>query len=77
MDDDLLDDYGCESHFIEMTICSCKNEGNEHEFECELCNNFDECLEEAEDIADANAAFEDLILGSGYDSMDDFWESNI
>ena len=43
---------------------------------CYECKRFKHCYEEAKDAHLGNQLFEEVILNSGYDSMDAFWESN-
>ena len=57
------------------TTCKLNSDDDNYE-NCKHCKSYFECLEDAEDSRDGYAAFEDLILSGGYDSMDDFWECN-
>ena len=72
------DYYYADNEYLLENWTNCQFDREDARYKnCTNCEYYDDCLEEADDNRDSYAAFEDLILESGYDSMDDFWESNI
>jgi hypothetical protein len=68
-----------ENMFINYYLVSCPHEDDENITgrNCYKCSHQKECLDEAIDIRDSCNLFQDTILSCGYDSMDDFYESNM
>lgn len=58
------------------TTCKFEEDDCDEIPSCIHCDNYDECLNKANDAACGHEAFRDCIVGCGYDSMEDFWECN-
>ena len=55
----------------------CELPSDSHQYQhCYECKRLMHCYEDAKDNYLGNQLFEEIILNSGYDSMDAFWESN-
>lgn len=45
-------------------------------FDCENCDKFEDCMDDANFAYVGYEMFCDSIVGCGYDSMEEFWECN-
>lgn len=72
-------DYRCnyEERLLSSNWKHCEfDEDDENYEECDTCEIRTTCIQDAEENRSGYASFCDCMVNSGYDSMDDFWESN-